>query len=500
MGTRVAKASVKAKVAGNNLAPTGFTINLWVNSIPSIEIQCAPSKMQKGENTPTKVNVKKPSISDFSDLYRELANKAESLSEEGDVEISIDYGDFVSEIKLEGWILSSVGMSSVSATGAPYLSVVLMHPICKLTKFGSIYETVKSADVIPDSAKNASDFIEIVDKVYDGVSKGDNKFLKSPSSYPKTFRKKLGEEEFKPSTYLVYKGPKGFLSAGDGIDEDEAKAAKALKKCIASAIADMVIPSNGGSSTWDMIVSMSGALLLWITQDDDNNFTTKKLAIGPADPWRKQDVTLKDEFCSQTELQGMDPFRVTGVMCRKMGPYNDNISQGLYANGNKNKEEPVADILYVPDGTDTKSASGRIIKTSAPAILDAAYRKDAPHGKSISTGMSGVKNAQRYNGIIEKYCKAVYEMAATSMVKARAQMIIRFKDDDNKMILPGRTCKFMSGEKAIYYGYIMGVSHSMTTRGGCATTVSMSYVRPEENLKIGDKDAIKAGSGNAAYG
>lgn len=506
MGTSVVTASVKASVDGQELAVTGFVISLAINSIPTIELQCAPSKVEKGENSPLKVNVKRPTISDFSELYSDLSNKADSLDKKCNVTITLETGTGAKgkeELKLKGWILASVGMSSVSATSAPYMSVVLMHPICNLTKVGSIYETLKSTSSVTEGTQNANNFIEIVEKVYENVRTGKDKFWKAPNKYPTIFREQLGVGDFKPSNHLVSKPENDciFLAGkANGMDADEDNAAKAVKKCIAAAIGDLVLPMDGGSSTWDMITSMCGMLLLWVTQDDDNNFTTDKLVIGPAAPWKEQDIVLNEEKCFQTELQGMDPFRITGVMCRKMGPYNSDIGLGFMKNANPNKEDPVAEILYVPDGVDTEKASGRIMKTSAPSILDAAYRKDAPHGKSISTGMAGVENADSYNKYIEKYCKALYEITAASMVKSRALMAIGFKDGNGKLILPGRTCKFMSGGKEIYYGHIMAVTHSMTTSGGCSTAVSMAYVRPGKNYIIGGKDAIKSSSVNAAYG
>ena len=106
MRTRVITASVDASVAGQRLGVTGFTITLGVNAIPSIELQCAPSNT--GNNTPLKPNVKRPRISDFSDLYRDLAVKAEGLNQPGQVYINIkdDLGH-TDSINLKGWILQN---------------------------------------------------------------------------------------------------------------------------------------------------------------------------------------------------------------------------------------------------------------------------------------------------------------------------------------------------------------------------------------------------------
>ena len=495
MKTRVIRASVKASAAGYDFAVQGFNLSLAVNSIPSIELQCAPSKGDG--STPLKPNVKRPRISDFSDLYRILSDKAESLKETGQVDITVmdDLGN-QDEISLKGWILSGVGLSNVSASDAPYLSVVLQHPICKLTKVGSIYETPKSSvdEKINKATAGASDFLKVVEAVYKCVREKIT-FWPPPEEskgYPTLFRNQLGVGEFNPSNYLVFKGENGIFLGGSSGDS---------KKRFAQAIGRLVLPVGGGSSTWDMLVGATGPLLLSITQDESNNYTTDKLVIEPVQPWKKASVNLYDEECFWTELPGMDPFRITGVMCRKLGPYNDNVSLGMIRNGNPNQKDPVAEVMYIPDGVDVKSASGRIMKTSAPAVLDIALRRDAAYGKSISLGNVYLQKAaaDNYNKVVGKYCKAVYETTAASMVNAKAQMAMWFTDMDGNLILPGNTCRFISEGKDIYYGYARSVVHSMSTQGGCSTTVSMSYVRPEESFKIGGKVAIAAGSKNAAY-
>lgn len=494
MKTRVVTASVDASVAGQRLAVNGFTITLGVNSIPSIELQCAPSKT--GDNTPLKPNVKRPSISDFSDMYRDLAVKAEGLYERGDVKINIkdNYGNAES-ISLNGWVLAGVGMSSVDASSAPYLSVILKHPICKLTKVGSVYETAKTVldQKLNEVTKGKNNFLEIVTAVYKCVRESVA-FWPMPKGgkYATNFRKMLGTGEFDPNRYLEWGGTDGIFLGG--FNEES-------KVRLAQAMGRLALPDNGGSSTWDMLVNASGSLLLSITQDESYNYTTDKLLLEPTEPWKIATINLYDHACFSTEIPGMDPFKITGVMCRKLGPYNGNINLGNIRNANPNHEDPVAYVIYVPDGVDIKKADGRIMMTSAPAVLDSAFRRDAAYGKALSLGKIYNQKlaADNYNGIIAKYCKAIYEITAASMIQAKAQMSMWFKDWDGNLILPGNTCRFISDGKVIYYGYAKQVVHYMSTSGGCSTTVSMSYVRPEADFKIGGSVAIASGSINEAY-
>lgn len=492
MKTRVVTATVDASAAGNRLAVNGFTLTLGINAIPSIELQCAPSKT--GNNTPLRPNVKRPRISDFSDLYRDLATKAEGLNETGQVTVRLkdDLGH-TDSVSLNGWILAGVGMSSVSASAAPYLSVILQHPICKLTKVGSIYETPKSMiDIeLNKATKDASDFLKVVEAVYKCVRE-DVEFWPAPNDYPQKFRQQLGVGDFDPSKYLDFKGGNGiFLGGGGGT----------AKERLAQAMGRLALPGSGGSSTWDMFVGATGQLLLAITQDESNNYTKDKLVLEPAQPWKTATINLYDEECFWTEIPGMDPFRITGVMCRKVGPHNDNISLGLIRNGNPNEKPPAGEVLYVPPGVDPNKADGRIMKTNAPVVLESAVRRDAQYGDAISLGNVDMLKelADNYNEVIEKYCKAVYEMTAASMIHAKAQMAMWFTDMDGNLILPGNTCRFKSEGKDIYYGYIRQVVHHLSTGGGCSTTVAMSYVRPEASFKIAGSVAIAAGSKNAAY-
>ena len=158
--------------------------------------------------------------------------------------------------------------------------------------------------------------------------------------------------------------------------------------------------------------------------------------------------------------------------------------------------------MYVPvPAQDIETADGRIMKTNAPAVLDSAFRRDAPYGSGISLGSTDLDKAREdgFNTAIEKYCKAVYEITAASMIHARAQMALWFTDANKKLLLPGNTCKFTSNGKEIYYGYVRQVVHHLSTGGGCATTLAMSYVRPAANFKIAGQVAIAAGAKNAAY-
>lgn len=79
MRENVVTVSFDANVAGQRLDVHSATISIGVDAIPKIELMVAPTT---GRNpSPLKPAVVKSTISDFSDLYKDLAAKAESLKE-----------------------------------------------------------------------------------------------------------------------------------------------------------------------------------------------------------------------------------------------------------------------------------------------------------------------------------------------------------------------------------------------------------------------------------
>jgi len=497
MKNKVVKIEVKASVAGRELAAQEATISLGVNAIPSIELNCAPIP-SKGNIGPLNAYVLKPTLSQYAEMYQDLSEKAEKLSEPGNISIKLS-GDMTDSLSLNGWILSGAGLSGVGATEAPYLSVIFQHPICQLTKVGSTYETPKKdLSMSLDAATEAgTDFLDIISKAYDFIRKvGDSAFWPCPPGYnqPKMFRQKLGVSPFDPREYLVWKsGPKGstdlFLAGGDA----------GAKKCVARSIGRMAFSGSGGSSTWDLISGSAGSLLLSVTQDDSNNFTTKKLVLEPAQPWKADWIYIDQEVCNSIDLPGMDPFRIIGVMSTKLGAYAGPINTGLLKNGNQLKKDPVTDILYVPvkDATD---ADGRIMKTAAPSILDSAFRRDAVKGKNITTGMVEMSTLKMegYNGAVGKYCKAVYEMSAASMKQANVTTALMF-NAGGKKILPGRRCCIQAEGKDLYNGYIRSVVHRLSVNGGNSTHIAMSYLSPKAGFHVGEQVVIPNGAPNPAY-
>lgn len=496
MPEKVLTVKATAVVSGYNLAVSGVTISLAVNAIPTVEISCAPSENPTFSSISP--NVSRATPSHFVKTYRDLSAKAEGLSETNTyLNIKIE-GDEKDELTLRGWILAGVGMSAVGSTSAPYLSIVLQHPICRLTKVGSVYETEKSdvgmsIDLAIDQ-EGPGNVLEIMDLVYRRVSAMDSAFWPMPagSQLAVEYRKALGRPEYLPSSYLEYDGNSMFLSQD---------------KRFKHAIGRVVMPDSGGS-VWDAIVSMPGSLMLSVVQDQNRNFTTDHLLLEPMQPWKTASITISDDRCSSTDLPGMDSFRISGVMARKLGPFAGPLGLG-YAEENGNPSSaPEKEVLYVPDISGVSMSDGRIVKTNSPAVLEAAYWRDAWMGKSITEGLTDLLKLYQtgYRETLRKYCRAVYETTVLSMVQAKAGMALSFKDEDGRLILPGNTCVFMASvvdakdkKEPLYYGYIRSVVHHLSTRGGCSTIIGMSHVRPEADYKVRGNTVIGAGAKNAAY-
>lgn len=494
---RVATISIDATVDGIKLGVQGATITLGVNEIPSIELMCAPS--ENGPDAPLKPKVYRPRIKDFSDLYDKLIKKTYGLNSKGDIEITVKYHDGDEDkIKLKEWILVGVGMSNLSSTNAPYLSVIMQHPICYLTKVGSIYETPRADESkdLNDWVTGSEDFIDVVNNTYEFYKNGLD-YLPSPNDYPQKFRNMLGTGVFQINKYLTSALPRIFLAILE---------AESLTDRLAQEIARYVIPENDGSSTWDMLHQMCGMLMMSIVQDDEDNYTKERLVIEPTQPWKAPVYQFADEECLWTELPGVDPFRIIGVMAGKPGPDADPIDQGCIKSPEiKPEKDPTGSVMYTPIDSVEPQSDGRILMVPVHPILRGAMFRDAAYGSDdiSATKTDGVQVIEKdYNGVLEKYCKAVYDVTAASMVQARMQMPLMFHTQygfGKSLILPGNRCEFVSDRKTIYEGYINKVVHTMSIGGGCSTTLSMSHISPEGGFYIRDKIAIPDGTKNAAY-
>lgn len=497
MKERVVTISCSASIDGIKLDAEGATINLGINSIPSVELEVAPAYAQSA--SALKPAVYTPTVADFADLYAKLADKAQGLKSTGNVDITVKtdgYRAGTDTLSLKGWVLTGVGMSNVSATAAPHLVVIMQHPICKLTKIGSIYETPKTtfSKMIFDAASGKESYLDIMESVYATVRTASDAFYPTPTAMPAVFREHLGLGDFDPKQYLEESAKTLFLQ---GVIQDG-------KEMIAASIGHTVFPSSGGASTWDTILSSAGSLLLNVVQDENNNFTKKKLLLEPMRPWKSQTITLDEELCNWTDLPGMDTFKLVGVMARAFSPFVEAVSEGCVKFGNpteNDRESMINDVLYVPEGMSPETADGRIMKTSAPAVLDQAIRMDSASGDNIagSEVQFVSERATGFNMALRKYCQAVYEITAGSMSMGKAQMALGFKDAGGRLILPGNTCKFVSKGKDIYYGYIKKVAHVLSTRGGCCTMVDMSHVRPREKYMVYGIPAVVDGNSNPAY-
>lgn len=493
--------SVEVDVLNHRFGVENATVTLGVNAIPTIELACAPTR-QDVSFTPLVPNLIVPRIADFSEMYRELSVAAEGLGETGTVTITMS-GDEEDRIVLKDWILSGAGLSSVGATAAPHLHVVFQHPICKLTKVGSIYETEKtdSATQLNDAIQGMKprNLLEIMEVAYH-CARDTVKYYPFPDNFtlPSEFRQMLGKGEYSPSEYLTWKwdGPGIFLGTGKQDDSDVRKA---------QAIARSIFPRTAGSSTWDALTAAAGSLLVNVTQDQQDNYTTKHLVLEPMMPWKASSLNIDDRRCASIDLPGANPFRIAGVMSRNLGPYADDYGQGIRRDSNGSgdrdaKTKPISTAVYVPNGVKVSTADGRIIQTSAPFVLDSSFRRDAPYGDNIPQSMVDMK--KEFQGgflqTLRRYCKAVYETSVLSMVRARAQMALSFHVDGS-LVLPGNTCRFSSDGDILFYGYIQNVVHHISTGGGNATVLEMSYARPDENYSIRGTPVITAGSANAAY-
>ena len=492
MEERVVTIGFDATVAGKKLDVCGANIVLGINEISRIELMVPPTESSGG--SPLEPNVQAPSLTEFIDLYRTLAKAAESQDETGSVDITITTnstksGESTDRLTLKDWVLSGVGMSSVSATSAPHLSVILHHPAFWLTKVGSVYETPKSnaEKIVAEAASGAADFLGIVDAVYEAV-KHSVEYFDPPDGMAEIYKDSLGTGKFAPRDYIRDDTPGPMLDSALDYEVTER---------LCAAIGRLVCPMGDGSSTWDMLVRSSGTLLLSLVQDESSNFTVKEgHVLEPSKPWKTGPVlTFDEDRCFWTEIPGMDLFKIVGVMARKLRIFANRLTTWANPVGAKPQDEVgMCDVLYCP--VQPTEADGRIMKTSAPCILQQAFMEDGIYGSDIVTGFADTNNTrlQGFDNALRLYCRAIFEITYGSMNTGKMQLALGFRDSGGNLILPGNTCKLVSKGSDVYYGYIKSVVHSLSTKGGCSTTIGMSHVRPE--LKV---EKVPDGDINAAY-
>lgn len=496
MSVHVVTVEVEARVGDIDLPVEEVVVTNAVNAIPQVELRCSPT-----ESDGRGINVKQPVVLEYMDLYEKLADAAPGLNTEGEVSITATdhLDDSKDSITLEGWVLSGVGMSSVSTSGAPCLSVILQHPICRLTKTGGVYELPKTAYkfILATNGGLSDKYTEIVDKVYDTVAKADHwpTFSGKDNDMAAAFRKALAEQSSKPTTYLA---DETSVFLGPYLSDD-------MKKRMRLAEAIFSLPRVGECSTWDKLMEASGRLLVSIVQDEDNNYTQSRLLLAPTSPWKDPTVSIDDTMCEAYELPGMDPFRICGVMVDKLDAAL-RLEMGLrkdyaaYLSGNGSA------VLYAPKGVTPSVSDGRIVNAGFPQLLLEAASVDSASGsgKLSETYSSGSKVYETaFNEQLLPYCRACYEMSCRSMVRTSVTSKLSFRDSEGRLILPGNSCTLKSNGDVLYYGYIQQVVHTMSTKGSCRTITSMSHVRRGPDYMIGPKDgktvAIKGGSKSPIY-
>jgi hypothetical protein len=478
----VSNVTIRLTIDGRPYGVDTAKLRTAINSIPEITLSVWPLEAE-GE---TKVWA--PSIIEYAQMYKELSDKAETLDTLCDIDIRVIVPDLSDSqfIWLEGWILAGAGMSQVSSVSAPYLTVVIQHPICRLTKCGFIYETPNS-EFYKTIAPDTSRFTAIADYVYDRYANAEASRFLDTADYSESgstaaeYRKKLGEQKFKIGTYLNEKTNTLFL-------QKYISSVEALRR----SVADLAKPSSGGiaSSSWDMLLRAAGTLLMWVSQDKDNNYTKQKLVLEPVRPWLKPTMDFVEDECSWVELPGMDPFKLAGVQVDMSSQGEIPVTHGLMQSKDAKARKQIRYAFYAAENPDT--SVGRIVRVSRPICLEGMNSYDAAY-QSEKIGNT-TKDEGRPDGRPEKqYAYAVYYTLARSMVRTHAEFRLMF-ERNGALIVPGLNCTFKSKGEVVYYGNISEVVHELSTSGRCQTNIGFSYVRSEE-----DYPGITIGTDNPAY-
>ena len=139
MAQHIDKVEVEVYGLGANIQVQQFDLAVAVNDIPRLTLEVLPVESRRGQT-----EASAPTFSEITDLYHRLFSKSLDLQQKASVTIRIDSKESSCEkqsIQLKDWILTDVGLSSVTTYSAPSLVLILQHPIVNLSRTGAVYET-----------------------------------------------------------------------------------------------------------------------------------------------------------------------------------------------------------------------------------------------------------------------------------------------------------------------------------------------------------------------
>lgn len=516
MSNHIDKAEVTVEGFFRDIVVQSFELVIAVNTIPQISLTILPiEKPTKGNGQ--YITASSPNIKDITELYSLLLSKAVTLDEKATLTIKhitpYDSEDLLEEekyqtIELKDWIMSDVGLSSVTTMSAPVLSVTFSHPAIKLDRSGMIYENVENPIDLPEVYKDleGDEIISYMDSVYDAYSSDEEILFSeiadiSEGGPDDRFKEKVQEfrtsglSENKPGKYIEGKTEKFFM--------EEIK--PELHDDLVAMSGPIVAPQAFCKSTWNRIITeICPQFLATIIPTYDK----EKLKLEPFSPWQECTYEIDTKIVSSLDVTSIDPNPIIGVAVIK-----DVWSEEAATDGNTRDSSGKYDksyAFYFPDMVLDDQIPGEILNLGEPGIISNLITADeasnsvdgmsGPEGEDLESAGNHIED-EDHETLDEAYAKAMFQINYRKNCKASVVTTPMFKLGNSTTIYPGRvmTVYDPSSEARLFYGYITRIITKGSSEGGCMTHFELSHARSAYGNKSVTKLLVDEGTENPCY-
>jgi hypothetical protein len=471
MDTHVDKFKVTVEGFEPHLSVQSFELDLAINKIPVIQLNVLPiERVEPGSGH--YITASAPKIQDLTGLYSRLLRM--TLSQDAKATIKIDIETFGEKgntdeqsqsVTLKDWILTDVGLSTVTAISAPVLTVVFSHPAVMLDKTGFVYERISNSMLMSKIYKETggSDLIEYMDALYPKFADGEEIVYCEIASHgdggpEDEYRQKVQEirgklSEHTPGKYI--EGNMGGMLFLENVDEE-------LTDNIKEAIGPIVAPLGFSGSTWRRLVSqICPAVFTNIVPTYDR----PRLLMEPISPWQECSYKVNTPVANGIDMVSIDPSPIIGVASEKdyaevLRVVNDHVRSQAEAD-----DEDFSYAFYFPKRALQDNANGEILGVGRNGVVadilatdrnaNAEENIDAPIGENLQDAGNGIQD-ERTMTIDEAYVQAMFQLHYRKNCAASVTTIPILKDEGAKMIYPGRVMTVFdktSGAK-LFYGFI----------------------------------------------
>lgn len=490
-----------------------FELSVAIGSVPSISLSLLPIQPDKGGSGQF-ITASAPDIEEMSRLYTELMVEATSLDTPATVKLTVVSDDpdnpVLSEetgqtVTLENWILTDVGLSSLTAVAAPVLTIILHHPSVMLEKSGMIYEGVSNPLNLPKvySECAGGGLIEFMDDLYakyaaGDVDSGDVTFFEiADTTFGGTsgeFKEKVRSlrkqllAEFPPGRYINDRTGGLFMTHICPYLEDSIK----------ESVGSLASPRPFCNSTWERLIS---ELCPYFTTTVVPTYTEEKLLLEPNSPWQKSSYKITTPLITTLDMSPHDPNPLIGAAINKAKWSSLKVVQAEARNDEDNKGTPksYAFSFYFPDKA-LGAAYGDILNLGEARMIDNLIYLEHTANKTNEPDLQHAGNKAEDEdkaNMDDAFAEAMYLINYRKNCRSTIITTPLFKDTSHEVIYPGRVltvCDTKTGNDLLN-GYIIRLSVRGSAAGGCSTIIDLSHVRPAD----GRSTFVDEGTENPCY-